>query len=202
LTARDTIDTTIGITSIILRKADIPGAGPTGVHEEARLPGAGGFRLTACSRFNTVGSMESSRKGSGMTLEENVVDYFRSHAPGTVAVYLFGSQASGKLCPTSDVDIAVLFDRTDRDFIHARMEEILQRLPRLLRKDVHPVAMNSAGEVLLKQILSKGKCIVVNDARKLAEFQMKAFSRIADFNYYLKRMQSGLVRSVLDPNIS
>jgi predicted nucleotidyltransferase len=146
--------------------------------------------------------MESSRKGSGMTLEENVVDYFRSHAPGTVAVYLFGSQASGKLCPTSDVDIAVLFDRTDRDFIHARMEEILQRLPRLLRKGVHPVAMNSAGEVLLKQILSKGKCIVVNDARKLAEFQMKAFSRIADFNYYLKRMQSGLVRSVLDPNIS
>ena len=78
------------------------------------------------------------------------------------------------------------------------MEELLQRLPRLLRKDVHPVAMNSAGEVLLKQILSKGRCIVVNDARKLAEFKMNAFSRIADFNYYLKRMQSGLVRGVLE----
>ena len=137
-----------------------------------------------------------------MTLEETLADYFRSHAPEIVAVYLFGSQASGKLRPTSDVDIAVLFDRTDPDLIHALMEELLQRLPRLLRKDVHPVAMNSAGEVLLKQILSKGRCIVVNDARKLAEFKMKAFSRIADFNYYLKRMQSGLVRSVLNPNIS
>jgi hypothetical protein len=27
---------------------------------------------------------------------------------------------------------------------------------------------------------------------------MIAYSRIADFNYYLKRMQSGLVRSVLE----
>jgi predicted nucleotidyltransferase len=146
--------------------------------------------------------MESSRKNQGMALEENLANFFRARASGVVAVYLFGSQASGNSLPTSDVDVAVLFDRTDRDLIHARMEELLQRLPRLLRKDVHPVAMNSAGEVLLKQILSKGRCIVVNDARKLAEFKMKAFSRIADFNYYLKRMQSGLVRSVLNPNIS
>jgi predicted nucleotidyltransferase len=142
--------------------------------------------------------MESSRKNHGMALEENLANFFRARPSGVVAVYLFGSQASGNSLPTSDVDVAVLFDRPDRDFVNSQMDEILRLLPRLLQKDVHPVAMNSAGEVLLKQILSKGRCIVVNDARKLADFKMNALSRIADFDYYLKRMQSGLVRSVLE----
>jgi hypothetical protein len=68
----------------------------------------------------------------------------------------------------------------------------------LLRKDVHPVAMNSASEMLLKQIFGKGRCLLVNDTRKLAEFKMLAYSRIASFNYYLKKMQAGLIRKVLE----
>ena len=165
---------------------------------EAQSKTAAGFRLTACSRLNTIDPMESSRKNSGMTLEENLADFFRARASDVVAVYLFGSQASGNILPTSDVDVAVLFDRPNRDFVSAQMDEILRQLPRLLRKDVHPVALNSAGEVLLKQLLSKGRCLVVNDSRKLADFKMNALSRIADFDYYLKRMQSGLVRSVME----
>lgn len=154
--------------------------------------------MTEFSRLNTINPMETSRTRTGTTLEETLADFFRARASSVVAVYLFGSHASGNSLPSSDVDVAVLFEHSDRDFLHARVEEILQRLPRLLRKDVHPVVMNSAGETLMKQILSKGRCIVVNDERKLAEFIMNAYSRIADFDYYLKRMQSGLVRSVLE----
>lgn len=78
------------------------------------------------------------------------------------------------------------------------MDEILLNLPKLLRKDIHPVAMNSASEALLKQIFSKGRCLLVNDSRKLAEFKMIAYARIAGFNYYLKKMQEGLIRRVLE----
>jgi uncharacterized protein len=133
-----------------------------------------------------------------MHIEEKIADYFKENSSEVTAVYLFGSQASGKPSSGSDVDIAVLFDRYDPIFVHSRTAEILVQLPRLLRKDVHPVAMNSAGEVLLKQIFCKGRCLLVNDARKLAEFKMHAYSRIAGFNYYLKKMQSGLVRRVLE----
>jgi len=31
-------------------------------------------------------------------------------------------------------------------------------LSRILRKDIHPVILNSAGEELLRQIFLKGKC--------------------------------------------
>jgi hypothetical protein len=72
------------------------------------------------------------------------------------------------------------------------------RLPKLLRKDLHPVVMNSASETLLKQIFGKGRCLLVNDSRKLAEFKMIAYARIADFNCYLKKMQMRLIRRVLE----
>lgn len=133
-----------------------------------------------------------------MHLEETIADYFKANSAGITAVYIFGSQISGRYIPSSDVDIAVLFDRSDPDYIHSCMDEILLKLPRLLRKDIHPVAMNSASEALLKQIFSKGRCLLVNDSKNLAEFKIVAYARIADFNYYLKKMQAGLIRRVLE----
>jgi predicted nucleotidyltransferase len=133
-----------------------------------------------------------------MHLEETIADYFKANSAGITAVYIFGSQASGRYIPSSDVDIALLFDRSDPDYIHSCMDEILLKLPKLLRKDIHPVAMNSASEALLKQIFSKGRCLLVNDSRKRAEFKMIAYARIAGFNYYLKKMQAGLIRRVLE----
>jgi predicted nucleotidyltransferase len=131
-------------------------------------------------------------------LEETTADYFKANSTGITAVYIFGSQISGRYIPSSDVDIALLFDRSDPDYIHSCMDEILLKLPKLLRKDIHPVAMNSASEALLKQIFSNGRCLFVNDSRKLAEFKMIAYARIAGFNYYLKKMQAGLIRRVLE----
>jgi len=130
--------------------------------------------------------------------EETIANYFKANSSGITAVYIFGSQASGKFTPSSDVDIALLFDRRDPDYIHSRMDETLLKLPKLLRKDIHLVVMNSASEALLKQIFAKGKCLLVNDFRKLAEFKMIAYARIAGFDYYLKIMQAGVIRRVLE----
>ena len=137
-------------------------------------------------------------KMHAMPIEETIAEYFKENSSGITSVYIFGSQASGKSSSGSDVDIGLLFDRYDPVFIHSRMAEILVQLTRLLRKDVHPVAMNSASEMLLKQIFGKGRCLLVNDTRKLAEFKMLAYTRIASFNYYLKKMQAGFIRRVLE----
>jgi hypothetical protein len=56
--------------------------------------------------------------------------------------------------------------------------------------------MNQAGEELLKQILSKGEYILVHDRKKLAQFKMVAYSRIANFSYYRNRIQDGLIRNI------
>jgi predicted nucleotidyltransferase len=132
-----------------------------------------------------------------MRLTETIAAYFGEHGEGIVAVYLFGSHALDRSKPGSDVDIAILFDSNDRGTIRTRTEDILLNLPRAVRREVHPVALNLAGEALLRQVFSNGKCLLVNDSRKLAEFRMLAYSRIAGFSHYRKKMQEGFIRRIM-----
>ena len=129
-------------------------------------------------------------------IESRIKDYFNDRAH-IAAVYLFGSHAVGKERSDSDVDIAILFKTRDPDVIRNLIDTYLIELSRLLKKDIHPVVLNHAGELLLRQVLKKGKCIVVNDQRLLASFRMSAFAKIFDFSYYHALMQSGLIKSVI-----
>jgi len=129
-------------------------------------------------------------------LKQKISSYFRTKQ-GVVAVYLFGSHAAEKERPFSDVDIGLLFDDADTKNVSEKVEHYLIELSRIIRKDIHPVVMNSAGELLLKQIFLKGDCILVNDKKKLSWFKMIMFSRILDFSFYLTKMQSGFVRKMI-----
>jgi predicted nucleotidyltransferase len=129
-------------------------------------------------------------------IEGKIKDYFRSR-DDIAAVFLFGSHATGKDRPDSDVDIAILFQTLPPDVIRDLVDTLMVDLSRLLKKDIHPVILNHAGEELLAQVFKKGKCTVVNDQRKLAVFRMAAFAKIFDFAYYRGVMQAGLIKSVM-----
>jgi uncharacterized protein len=129
-------------------------------------------------------------------MENKIKDYF-SHRNNIAAVYFFGSHVAGKERPGSDVDIAVLFQNRDPEPMIDSIDTYMVDLSRLLKKDIHPVVLNHAGETLLLQILNKGKCIVINDQRKLALFKVEAFAKIFDFTYYYRLMQSGLIKSIM-----
>ena len=115
-----------------------------------------------------------------------------------VAVYLFGSQATNKTGPSSDVDIGILLDTYDRAIETEKRNQYLVELANILRKEVHPVILNSAGEELMRQIFLKGKCILVRNPEKLSLFKMTMYARIADFSYYRDQMQSGLIRNIME----
>lgn len=127
--------------------------------------------------------------------EKTISNYFE-HKEGILAVYLFGSYAQGRQKPSSDVDIGIVAERESHDIVERSLADYIVELGRLLRKDIHPVILNTAGEELLRQVFSRGKCILVKDPRKLAEYRMVMFARIVDFAYYKKLMQSGLVKSI------
>ena len=129
--------------------------------------------------------------------EKKAANYFKNKED-IVAVYLFGSHATGKVRPNSDIDLAILFDSRDRAFINRRWDNYLIDISRLLRKDVHLITLNFASEELLRQIFNKGRCLIVNDTKKLAHFKMIAYSRIVDFQYYRNQFQSGIVRRVME----
>lgn len=132
-----------------------------------------------------------------MSIQENIATFFENKKD-IVAVYLFGSYADGRERAASDVDLAILFDNRDREAVNQRLDKYLVDLSRSLRKDIHLTAMDFAGEELLKQIFKKGKCMVVNDSKKLAVFKMIAFTKIVNFEHYRSQMQSGIIRTVME----
>ena len=129
---------------------------------------------------------------------ENQIKKYFTNKENVAAVYLYGSHASGNVHPGSDVDIAILFGNPDREIVNQSLEKFHVELSRNLRKDLHLIAINFADEVLLKQIFKYGRCEVVNDSKKLAYFAMNALTKIADFQYYLKKMQSAMTRRILE----
>ena len=82
----------------------------------------------------------STKLEYGNRLIEKIQSYF-SDENDVVAVYLFGSYAQGKARRTSDVDIGIFEKKQIR---------YLKELGRLLRKDIHPVILNTAGETLMQ----------------------------------------------------
>jgi len=134
-------------------------------------------------------------------MKSNLITRLKSYykkKPEIIAVYLFGSQATDKTGRSSDVDIGILLDTINRATQIEKRNQYMVELANILRKEIHPVILNSAGEELMRQIFAKGKCILVKDQKKLSLFKMTMFARIADFGYYRNQMQSGLIRGIME----
>lgn len=127
--------------------------------------------------------------------EIEISAYFRNQSD-IAAVYLFGSYARGQQRPTSDLDLGLLFKHPDRNQAAAAVERHYLALSRLLRKTPHLVVMNFAGEMMLKQIFTKGRCLIVNQPRIHAKFKMTAYTRIADFAYYHAMFERGFIKKM------
>jgi len=133
-------------------------------------------------------------------MNTKIKDYFRDKKE-VIAVYLFGSFAHGKERKLSDVDIGIIFDQMDEDNLIEKRNVYMTELGRIIRKDIHPVILNQASEGLLKQVFSKGECLIVNNKFKHAEFKMVAFSRIVEFNFYRDQMEKGFLSKLKEMTI-
>jgi len=130
-------------------------------------------------------------------LIEKLTEYFKNREE-VIAVYLFGSYAEGRESPLSDVDIGILITKSDRSFSREKRNRYMVELAKILRKDIHPVILNSASEELMRQIFLKGKCILINDSKKLSRYKMVTLSKIAEFAQYRSQMQLGLIKKVME----
>jgi predicted nucleotidyltransferase len=116
----------------------------------------------------------------------DIVAAYCSERPEIVACYLFGSQATRRARPGSDVDLAFLLaDGMSRQERFDLRMKYFADLSGLLHKEVDVVILNEVGEVLLGQIFAKGKVICGGESDPLRAFRRRKLPLIAEFSYYI-----------------
>lgn len=130
-------------------------------------------------------------------IETGIIDYFEPRK-NIIAVYLFGSRCAGTQRIFSDLDIGIVSDPGELKTTLSNFTRYMTDLGRISRKDVHLVLLNTAGEALMEQVYKKGRCLLINDEKKLAQFQMMSLSKIMDFSYLRRQMQSGLIKTIME----
>lgn len=85
--------------------------------------------------------------------------------PHVLLAFLFGSQASGRARPDSDVDLAVYLDLPPQeDALYQEITRLLRRLETLLEADVDLIILNTAAPAIAAEAL-QGKKLVMKDER-------------------------------------
>ncbi|MBN2012095.1 nucleotidyltransferase domain-containing protein [candidate division KSB1 bacterium] len=115
------------------------------------------------------------------------------------AIYLFGSQASGKTHSRSDIDIAILFNKClPKIEAHYRLETYFTKLSRALEADPDIVDMEHVNLILLFEILHDGVIILENNQDRNRVFQAQKIIECIDFQVIAKRCAHGMYKNTME----
>lgn len=130
------------------------------------------------------------------SIKEEIKNYFAKQND-IEHVYLFGSAATGRNRKHSDVDIAVLFDRDfPKEEYTQRALSIMDRLSRILNRDIDVVVLNKASCFLRFQIIKNGISICERPGRKKHNFEAETIVEYLDFLPIRKRLETAMINNI------
>ena len=104
-----------------------------------------------------------------------------SEMPGVLAVYVFGSLASGERSAHSDLDIAVL---PPSPVDPEKLYRLARGLESDLDIDIDLVDLSAASTGLTQQVMATGRLLYCGDNRKVLEF---AASSLSEYGHFRER---------------
>lgn len=96
-------------------------------------------------------------------------------------IVLFGSQVSGRTHPASDVDVAVLMERT---LSQAQRTRLWADLSALFQADIDLTLLNRAEPLLLNQVATRGRLLYESKRGAWQDFKGYAFRYYQDAQKY------------------
>jgi len=108
-----------------------------------------------------------------------VVERICASLPDVLAVYLFGSAASGKTHPESDIDMAVL---ADAPIDPERLWKLAQDIAAMVNVEIDLIDLRTASTVMRMQIVEGGKRLYCRDQTACDGFEDFVFSDFARLN--------------------
>ena len=127
---------------------------------------------------------------------EKISNVFRNEN-ALLAVYLFGSYASGNPHRYSDIDMAVLFDKTvnPEDYTDKQID-LAVSLGRLLGREADVVVLNRAGSFLKYNVLKNGLRVYERPDRSERGFEARAIVEYFDFLPIKNRIEEGILSKI------
>ena len=105
------------------------------------------------------------------------------------AVYLFGSQVSGKAGPLSDVDVAVLLDESRvpaRRFFKLRLDLMAEAAHACRRDDVDVILLNEAAPLLAYEAVRGGELLYERDHSARVSFEARVVQQYLDLEPFYR----------------
>jgi predicted nucleotidyltransferase len=124
---------------------------------------------------------------------DKLKDYLYSR-DDVIAAYIFGSYASKRLTPVSDIDIAALLDTDlkEKDYGFTKLNIITDLMQLLSFNNIDVVVLNMASPLLSHEIIKKGILLFSKDEEKCREYTAKATMRYLD-TIHLRRVQDRIL---------
>jgi predicted nucleotidyltransferase len=115
-------------------------------------------------------------------LSKRIVDFVSRHVD-IVAVYIFGSVATAKNRPGSDIDVAIMLQGRVKGVERVKLETSLSNL---LGKDVDLIIFGEATPLLQHQILKYGYLIYERDSKERMRQEIAARREYLDTAFLYK----------------
>ena len=122
-----------------------------------------------------------------MLFEQELTNFFRSIDSVNLA-YLFGSTVRGDANKLSDVDIAVMLDKSlSKEDMFNKELDLISELTCVIKSDkIDLVVLNDAPLLLKFNIIKSGHVLKSDETKRIA-FETGVMSRYLDEQYYIKR---------------
>lgn len=116
-------------------------------------------------------------------IQKLLLPVFERYADHVVFSYLFGSAASGKLSPLSDIDIAIyLSEKNSRDSFDLKLSLHADICRALGRNDVDIVVLNTASNlILLDDIIRNGIVLYDREMGVREDYEVRVIHQAIDF---------------------
>lgn len=128
---------------------------------------------------------------------EKIVKKYFAHKKDIIAVYIYGSFASGTAGSHSDLDIALLrtSHKDRKENVEAKVR-YQRELSDLLKRPVDIVFLRESGEILSYNILKNGRLVIEKDKTLHRSFTATRLIQCLDFHFLEQRMQQGMTAAM------
>ena len=115
-----------------------------------------------------------------------------------VALFVFGSLASGELKPLSDIDLGVLLDkRLDKtDRFNKHLDLIGKFTGFFNTEEIDTIILNDAPMRFVVKVLSTCKLLFERDRQTLVDFYDKSLKNFLDFKYFIDDYNKTFLKGV------